>query len=148
MRAPDVTIALDGNGLCSPQDGRVRYTVRIGNSGNATAYNVHVTNILGDGARIESVSLSQGSLVAGADANVSILDVGAVDPGLEIVAVVTLQLSGAPGSPVAVVARTETSTPGDPNINNIQVLGCTLAVATPEPAATAPIVLPTTGGDL
>lgn len=141
-------ISLEGNGLCSPQDGLVRYDVRVGNSGNSAAYNVRITNILGAGAQIESVNLPQGKMLKGEEANVSVFDIGTVSPGQDFVATVTLRLTGAPGSQVNVVARTETSTPGDPTFNNIQALGCALAVATPEPAAPAPVILPVTGGDL
>jgi hypothetical protein len=118
VRAPDVWVVLDGCLSCVSADGFIEYYVHVGNDGTAEAYNVVAHNALGPGLDLDSVDMPEGVFVPGADPRQFAFQIGTLNPGKVITFRIRVRLTDPNAASWAVLARAETSTPGDPVDNN------------------------------
>jgi len=167
LRAPDVWVLLDGCLSCVSADGSIEYFVHVGNDGTMEAYNVVVHNVLGPGLVLEAIDMATGRLVQFADPRQFDFQIGTVNPGQVMTFRLRLRLIDPNAVTWSVLARVETSTPGDPIENNahslhgvrggawgpgpapIAAVGAVGATAAPVATATptGAKLLPKTGGE-
>jgi len=112
---------LDGCLSCVSSDGYIEYYVHVGNDGTMEGYNVTAYNVLGPGLELVSVDMSTGNFVQ-IDGRTFNFQVGTVNPGQVFTYKIRVKLTDPNAATWSVLARTDTSTPGDPMPNNAHSL--------------------------
>lgn len=120
-RSPDVWVLLDGCLSCVSPDGFIEYYVHVGNNGTMEGYNVTAYNVLGPGLELVSVDMPLGNFVQ-LDGRTFNFQVGTVNPGQVVTYKIRVKLTDPNAATWSVLARTDTSTPGDPMPNNAHSL--------------------------